>query len=135
MCSKHLISTFLDEEAYSFDVVIVHGELFREQKFHNIQTFCMQDDLSTVDADATGKTICFVPRILFSTAGVAGAGLVNSDVRGVHRDGYPPTLLDYIQEGGQPARYPTAVPTENRYLVNISWQSFCSLIFSEFTSC
>jgi hypothetical protein len=125
---KDIISTFLDEEAYSFDVVIVHGELFPEQKFHNIQTFCMQEDLSTVDA-ATGKTICFVPRIIFSSAGVAGAGLDNSDVPGVHRYGYPPTLLDYIQEGGRMAWYPTAVPTENRYLVNISWQSFCSLLF------
>jgi hypothetical protein len=44
---KELVSTFLDEEAYSFDVIIVHGSLFREQTFHNIQTFCMQQDLST----------------------------------------------------------------------------------------
>jgi hypothetical protein len=125
---KELICTFLDEEAYSFDAIIVHGELFREQKFHNIETFCMQHDLSTIDA-VTGKTISFVPRILFSTAGVAGAGLDNSDVRSVHRDGYPPTLLDYIQEGGRPARYPGALSSDNRYHVNISWQSFCSLLF------
>ena len=106
---KELVSTFLDEEAYSFDVIIVHGLLFREQKFHNIQTFCMQQDLSTMDP-ATGKTILFAPRILFSTAGVAGAGLDNADIRSVHRDGYPPTLLDLIQEGGRPARYPGALP-------------------------
>jgi hypothetical protein len=61
---KELVSTFLDEEAYLFDVVIVHGLLFREQKFHNIQTFCMQQDLSTMDP-ATGKTILFALRILF----------------------------------------------------------------------
>ena len=51
---------------------------------------------------ATGKTILFALRILFSTAGVAGAGLDNADIRSVHRDGYPPTLLDLIQEGGRP---------------------------------
>jgi hypothetical protein len=67
-------------------------------------------------------TICFVPRILFSTAGVAGAGFNNSEIRGVHHDGYPPTLLDYIQEGGHPARYPGALPCDNQYHVNISWQ-------------
>jgi hypothetical protein len=131
MRCKELVCTFLDEEAYSFDATIVHGELFREQKFHNIQTFCMQHDLSTIDA-ITGKTISFVPRILFSTAGVAGAGLDNSDARSVQRDSYPPTLLDYIdyiQEGGCPARYPGALPSDNRYHVNISWQSFCSLLF------
>jgi hypothetical protein len=128
---KELVSTFLDEEAYSFDLVIVHGELFREQKFHNIEPFCMQDNLSTVDV-ATGRSISFVPRILFSTAGVAGAGLDNSDIRSVHRDGYPPSLLDFIQEGGHAARYPGALPSDNRYRVNISWQSFCSLLFRIF---
>jgi hypothetical protein len=128
---KELISTFLDEEAYYFDLVIVHGELFREQKFHNIDTFCMEHDLSTIDP-TNGKAISFVPRILFSTAGVAGAGLDNVDIRGVHRDGYPPTLLDFIQEGGRPARYPGALPSDNRYRVNVSWQSFCSLLFRIF---
>ena len=78
---------------------------------------------------ATGKTILFAPRILFSTAGVAGAGLDNADIRSVHRDGYPPTLLDLIQEGGGPARYPGVLPSDNRYHVNIPWQSFCSLLF------
>jgi hypothetical protein len=34
-----------------------------------------------------------------------------------------------IQEGGRPARYPGALPSDNRYHVNLSWQSFCSLLF------
>jgi superfamily II DNA helicase RecQ len=58
-----LVSVFLDEEAYSFDVVIVHGSLFREQKFHNIQTFCIKEDLFVVDP-TTGKPLYFVPQIL-----------------------------------------------------------------------
>ena len=78
---------------------------------------------------ATGKTILFAPQILFPTAGIAGAGLDNADIGSVHRDGYPPTLLDLIQEGGRPARYPGALPSDNQYHVNISWQSFCSLLF------
>jgi hypothetical protein len=99
------------KELYLFNLVIVHGELFREQKFHNIETFCMQDDLSTVDV-ATGKTILFVPRILFSTTDIAGAGLDNLDIHSVHRDGYPSSLLDFIQEGGCTAHYPGALPSD-----------------------
>ena len=125
---KDVLCTFLDEEAYLFDVVIVHGELFREQKFHHIQTFCKQQDLSSMDMH-TGKKLYFVPRILLSTAGVAGAGLDDPSIRAVHRDGYPATLLDYIQEAGRSARYLGALPSENRYLVNISWKSFCGLLF------
>jgi hypothetical protein len=81
----------------------------------------------------TGKPLYFVPRILFSTAGVAGAGLDDAYVRGVHRDGYPPSLLDYIQEGGRNGRYPGALPCDNnRYVVNISWKSFCHPLFRIF---
>ena len=34
-----------------------------------------------------------------------------------------------IQEGGRPARYPGALPSDNQYHVNILWLSFCSLLF------
>ena len=113
---KELVSTFLGEEAYSFDVIIVHGSLFREQTFHNIQTFCMQQHLSTMDPVLANR-FCLRLGYFFPWPALLELVLIM------------PTLHYLIQEGGRPAQYHRALPSDNRYHGNISWQSFCSLFF------
>jgi hypothetical protein len=122
-----LICDFLDEEAIPGDLVVVHGELFREQKFHHIQSF-VSDDVSLLD-ERSKATITFRPWGLFATSGSVNAGLDCGTVCLVFRDGYPLNLRDLVQEAGRCGRNNVVDPNRNVYRVFVSWKSFQQLLF------
>jgi hypothetical protein len=111
-------------------VVLVHGKLFKEQKFHNTDTFVGPDLSDTITSrDGNSKSIQYRPRILIATAGSANAGLDSPHVRYVIRDGFPSSLPDLIQELGRAGRYPLASPSTDQYWLVVSLPSFVSLLF------
>ena len=119
------IQEVIDAEELSGDMVLVNGDLFREQKFHNIQTFCGEDLHDSVD----GTIMHFHPRVLLATAGATNAGIDDKDVHIVIRDGFPPSMRDLAQETGRVGRRPDAMPSTDRVLYLLSFISFKSLLY------
>jgi superfamily II DNA helicase RecQ len=109
------------------DVIHVDGDLFKEQKFHNIAIFLHhgkignpKDPLNPLD-----------PRILVATSGAANAGIDSADVYLVLRDGFPPSIADLLQELGRAGRRMASsciTGLIDRYRINISLKSFVSLV-------
>ena len=50
------------------------------------------------------------PRFLLATSGAANAGIDSSDVNGVYRLDFPPSLLDLAQGKGRAGHVPGASP-------------------------
>ena len=123
---------FLDSRSYLSDVVAVHGDMFREQKFHHTNLFVGSDLTHTYQHGGKSLSLQFRPRLLFATSGAANAGIDCSLVRTVVRDGFPLSLLDIIQEMGRAARYEGATSADNLYDLVISWKSFQSVVYRIF---
>jgi hypothetical protein len=124
--------SLMDSELIAGDVLTVNGSLFKEQKFHHTDVF-VGDDLSEAVTDANGlfQILEFNPRGLFATA-AGNAGLDSHRVRGIFRDGFPPTLADLIQELGRGGRYPGAEWYDNFFRLILSLSTFYSLLFRIF---
>jgi hypothetical protein len=128
--AKHFhkqLSTFADEELLHGDLLLVHGVLFREQKFHHIRTFC-GPDLIEENPKGGGK-LYFRPRVLIATAGAAGAGVDPDCVHFCARDGFPPSISDQAQEMGRVGRDGHASPDRDVFRMIVSWKSFSALLF------
>lgn len=86
----------MDEEHIPGDLIMVHGDLFREQKFHHTRVFCGQPVVCTTIV-AGGETL-FNPTLLVATSGTVSVGIDPSGVHYIARDGFPPTVFDLKQE-------------------------------------
>jgi hypothetical protein len=125
------LQDLFDEGGIDADVVLVNGGLFKEQKFHNTNTF-LGDDLEEPDIERVGHTLSFKPRVLVATSGAANAGLDDRRVTRVIRDGFPPSVRDLVQELGRAGRRPDASPSVDRVVFIISFSSFAALCFRIF---
>ena len=98
---QHDVDDWMDEnEKLVGDTILINGELESEWKFISVQKFTnTTTELNKVVGDNQ-----FYPRILFATASCIGAGLDSKDVRKVIREGFPPSILDFIQEMGRCGR-------------------------------
>jgi len=111
------------------DIVVIHGALFREQKFHHTEEFVKSDSKEVANIRGSEREISFAPRMLFATSGSANAGLDCSEITTVVRDGFPPTIQDLVQEMGRAARRPNASASTDTVTICISFGGFVSLLF------
>jgi hypothetical protein len=121
------IRAHLNDTGLPGDVIHVDGDLFKEQKFHNIKIFLHH---GTID-NPTNPLNPLDPRILVATSGAANAGIDSADVYLVLRDGFPPSIADLLQELGRAGRRLASLCIAgmiDRYRINISLKSFVSLI-------
>jgi superfamily II DNA helicase RecQ len=117
----------LNDTGLPGDVIHVDGDLFKEQKFHNITIFLQRGKISNPKDPSNPLD----PRILVATSGAANAGIDSADVYLVLRDGFPPSIADLLQELGRAGRRLASLSIAgiiDRYRINISLKSFVSLI-------
>ena len=117
----------LDDTGLPGDVIHVDGDLFKEQKFHNITIFLQHGKINNPKDPSNPLD----PRILVATSGAANAGIDSPDVYLVLRDGFPPSIADLLQELGRAGRRPASLCIAgiiDRYRINISLKSFVTLI-------
>jgi hypothetical protein len=126
---KRKVSDFLNVQGIQADVVVVHGDLYKEQKSHNIRLFVGKDLTENVSDEGRMVDLVFQPRILVATAGAANAGLDSHLVRVVVRDGFPTSVQDLIQELGRAGRWDGASPSTDSYWLVVSLKSFSSILF------
>ena len=108
------------------DLLLVHGTMFREQKFHHTDLFVgkpLSDECPT-----TGRTLRFDPVALFATAGTASSGIDCADVHKVIFHGIPTSLQDLLQCSGRCGRSPTATPDNSSFTIVFSFNSLVSLM-------
>ena len=88
------LEEFLDSSnaTKDFDVLLVHGNLSKEEKSAFIVAFTGEDK-----DDMNLKIMC-------STSSVANAGIDSKDVRCVFRLDLPPSIFDLVQEMGRAGR-------------------------------
>ena len=108
------------------DIVLVHGNMYREQKFHNTELFAGQPLVAT--CPHSGRELRFNPAAYFATAATTSAGLDCHEVDKVLFHGFPPTLEDLLQCSGRCGRSPTATPETSSFCMVISLNSFVSLL-------
>jgi hypothetical protein len=117
----------LNDTGLPGDVIHVDGDLFKEQKFHNIKMFLHHGTIANPKEPANPSD----PRISVATFGAANAGMDSLDVCLVLRDGFPPSVADLLQELGRAGRRPASTCIAgmiDRYCINNSLKSFVSLI-------
>ncbi len=98
---KKALTEYMSDMDYVGDVIVVHGDLYKEQKFHNTDLFLGDDVTELADIKGDYKELSFHPRGLVATAGAANAGVDDHRVRYVIRDGFPLSIQDLIQEFGR----------------------------------
>ena len=98
---REKIDNWLDEpESFDGDTMIINGELPSEWKLVSSQLFTSKGS-DLIQKIANNE---FVPRILLATSGCIGAGLDSSEVVLVMRDGFPTSMIDFVQEMGRCGR-------------------------------
>jgi superfamily II DNA helicase RecQ len=119
------IREYLDAEDLPGDIVLIDGDLFKEQKFHNIKKFLHRGKIEN-PKDPSNR---FDPRILIATSGAANAGIDSPSVYVVLHDGFPTSIEDLLQELGRAARRPALLTiATDRYRIDISLKSYVSLV-------
>ena len=108
------------------DILLVHGTMFREQKFHHTNLF-VGKPLSD-ECPSTGRTLRFDPIALFATAGTASSGIDCADVHKVIFHGIPTSLQDLLQCSGRCGRSPTATPADSSFTIIFSFNNLVSLM-------
>ena len=83
-----------DPDSLDGDTIIINGELPSEWKLISSQLFTNK----RYNLDEQMANNLFTPRILIATSGCIGAGLDCSDVVLVMRDGFPTSMIDFVQE-------------------------------------
>jgi hypothetical protein len=131
------IVEWIDMEGYKSDVLKIVGTLHREQKFYHIRCFT-KPNAANADIFAAGidddRPPCrederpFNPQILIATSGAANAGLDDSEVHGVTRMEFPPSVLDVQQEKGRAGRRPYACAQTDWFLLCLSLESYVVLL-------
>ena len=127
---REKIDNWLDEpESFDGDTIIINGELPSEWKLISSQLFT--NESSNFREHISNNK--FVPRILLATSGCIGAGLDSSEVVLVMRDGFPTSMIDFVQEMGRCGRSRATNNEVNRSIHNcfhliVSLQSLTYLI-------
>ena len=129
---KALINLFtksrlaLNHHGIQKDLLLVHGTMFREQKFHNTEMFVGQPLLD--ECPTTGRELRFDPIALFATAGTTSSGIDCSDVNHVIFHGFPATIEDFLQCMGRCGRSSHASPSNSSFTVVVSLNSLVALM-------
>ena len=116
-------------KTFDGDTIIINGELPSEWKLISSQLFT---NVSSNFREHISNNK-FVPRILLATSGCIGAGLDSSEVVLVMRDGFPTSMIDFVQEMGRCGRSRATNNEVNRSIHNcfhliVSLQSLTYLI-------
>jgi hypothetical protein len=122
----------MDAEGIEGDLLVVHGDLFREQKFHHTYLFIGDDLIEIATQFGSTDELHFKPRVLLATAGSANAGLDCPKVRYIIRDGFPTSVQDFVQEMGRAGRWSGASQETDKYFLVVSIKSFYSILFRIF---
>ena len=105
------------------DTIIINGDLESEWKFFSSQKFTE----TNTNPQTEISNNMYYPRILVATSGCIGAGLDSSSVHCVIRDGFPSSILDFIQEMGRcgRSRDSTAIDINtDSFDINVQLSSF-----------
>ena len=108
------------------DLVLVHGHMYREQKFHNTELFVGKPLTST--CPHTGTTLCFDPVAYFATAATTSSGVDCPNVDTVLFHGFPQSLEDLLQCSGRCGRGPQASAATSLFCMVVSLNSLISLM-------
>ena len=105
---------WLVTESPLFDIIIMVGTNFVEEKLHRTRLF-LDDDHNT-DANLENDTI-FSPQGCFTTRSLGSAGWDCQDINNVFSLDFPDNLLSVLQEKGRCGRRKNANGTEDFYTV------------------
>ena len=108
------------------DLLLVHGNMYREQKFHHTDMFIGKPLLD--ECPTTGLPLRFDPVALFATAGATSSGLDCQEVDKVIFQGFPATIEDLLQCSGRCGRSPEAHPGNSSFTMVISLNSLVALM-------
>ena len=108
------------------DLVLVHGNMYREQKFHNTDLFVGKPLME--DCPTTRRTLRFDPVAFFATAGATSSGIDCPEVDQVLFHGFPQTNEDLLQCSGRCGRSPDATYNTSRFTIIASLNSMVSLL-------
>ena len=108
------------------DLVLVHGNMYREQKFHNTDLFVGKPLVE--QCPTTGRTLRFDPVGYFATAGATSSGIDCHEVDQVLFHGFPQSTEDFLQCSGRCGRSPTATYKTSRFTILASLNSMVSLL-------
>ena len=108
------------------DVLLVHGNMFREQKFHHTDIFVGKPLLD--ECPTTGRALQFDPVAYFATAGTASSGIDCGEVDKVIFHGIPASLQDLLQCSGRCGRSQRATPANSSFTIVMSLNSLVSIM-------
>jgi hypothetical protein len=121
---------WIDAHGFKADLLKIVGTLLREQKFYHIRVFCRSlcDNIDVFEAGCSEAKRPFNPQLLVATSGAANAGIDDSEVHGVCRLEFPPSIIDVNQEKGRAGRRFYANPLSDWYLLCIYLESYVVLL-------
>ena len=122
----HQSRTALNVLGIQKDVLLVHGNMFREQKFHHTDMFIGQPLLD--ECPTTRLILCFDPVAYFATAATSSSGLDCAEVDKVIFHGFPSSIEDLLQCSGRCGRGPTASPSNSSFYMVVSLNSLIALM-------
>ena len=108
------------------DVVLVHGNMFREQKFHHTDMFVAQPLMD--ECPTTRMLLRFDPVAYFATAGTSSSGLDCSEVDKVIFHGFPSSIEDLLQCSGRCGRNAQAHPGNSSFCLILSLNSLVAIM-------
>ena len=108
------------------DLLLVHGNMYREQKFHHTDMFIGQPLLD--ECPTTGLSLRFDPVAFFATAAATSSGLDCPEVDKVIYHGFPPTIEDFLQCSGRCGRSSQAHPGNSSFTMVVSLNSLIALM-------
>jgi len=96
---ENIDRSFNESDMLLGDTLLINGEMDSEWKFVSSKSFTTSNN-----GDEHIINNKFYPRFLIATSACIGAGLDSNNVKLVVRDGFPCSLLDFIQEMGRCGR-------------------------------
>jgi superfamily II DNA helicase RecQ len=100
---REKLDIWLDSpDSFDGDTISINGDLPSEWKLISSQLFTNEYHSNHIEQEIDNNV--FSPRILLATSGCIGAGLDCSQVVLVLRDGFPTSMVDFIQEMGRCGR-------------------------------
>ena len=108
------------------DLLLVHGLMFREQKFHNTELFVGKPLVE--ECPSSKRILRFDPVAYFATAGTSSSGVDCHEVDRVLFHGFPQSIEDLLQCSGQCGRGPDATAHNSSFCLIVSLNSLVSLL-------
>ena len=96
---ENIDRSFNESDMLLGDTLLINGEMDSEWKFVSSQSFTTSNN-----GNEHINNNKFYPRFLIATSACIGAGLDSNNVKLVVRDGFPCSLMDFIQEMGRCGR-------------------------------